>query len=168
MPQLAFSLELKSLSDKGEFSGLASTYGNTDSGGDVVEAGAFTKTLSASKERPLLWQHRDPIGTVSLSDSDKGLCANGKLSLGVQQAREAYELLKDGAVKGMSIGFETVRSDYIGEVRHLRELKLWEISLTPMPMNESAIVTNVKSAHAILIKSALSELRREVLAALEV
>ena len=167
MPNLAFGLELKSLTEQGEFSGLASTYGNVDRGGDIVEPGAFTKTLSASKERPLLWQHRDPVGVVQLSDSPSGLLARGKLSLGVQRAREAYELLRDGVVKGLSIGYETIRSDYQGDVRHLREIKLWEISLTPLPCNELASVTSVKSAHIILVKNALSELRRDVLAAIE-
>jgi len=167
MPQLAFGLELKSLTDKGEFEGLASTYGNCDSGNDVVEPGAFTKTLSASKERPLLWQHSDPVGTVQLSDSPAGLMARGKFTLAVQKARETYELMKDNAVKGMSIGYETIRSDYVGDVRHLRELKLWEVSLTPTPMNELATVTGIKFAQIDSISAALKELRSEVLQALK-
>lgn len=167
MPTIAFGLEIKSLSAEGLFQGLASTYGNIDLGGDVVERGAFVKTLAGGRLRPLLWQHRDPIGTVTLTDTDAGLLADGQLALDVQQAREAMALVKAGAVRGLSIGFEAVRSDYQGDIRHLREIKLWEVSLTHFPMNEAATVRTIKSAQLLQVRSALHELRREVLAGLK-
>jgi uncharacterized protein len=167
MPNQAFTLELKSVSESGEFSGLASVYNVEDLGGDLVEPGAFTKTLAASKARPLLWQHRDPIGTVQLVDTPKALELRGKLSLGVQQAKEAYVLLKDGAVEGISIGYESIRSDFIGGVRHLKEVRLWEVSLVTFPMLPSAQVTEIKSGEILQISSALNSLRGSVLEALK-
>ena len=114
MPIQAFSFEIKSLSDKGQFSGLASTYGNTDEGGDCVMAGAFSRTLAeAGKQRPLLWQHSQPIGLVTLCDTPAGLVADGQLSMGIQLAKDAYELLKDSVIRGMSIGYQTVRDQVV-------------------------------------------------------
>src|SRR4051812_13654054 len=97
--QRAFALELKAVASDGTFTGLASTYGNVDDVGDVCMQGCFTKTLAASKERPLLVDHRDAIGTVELADSPDGLVAKGRLTLAVQKASETYALMKAGAIK---------------------------------------------------------------------
>jgi len=167
MPTLAFPFEIKTATAEGEFEGLAATYGNEDSVGDMIEPGAFTKTLASAKDRPLFWQHSDVVGVVRLEDSPGGLKARGRLTLAVQRAREAYALLKDGAVRGLSIGFETIRSDFIGSVRHLREIKLWEVSLTPLPANEFAGVTAVKSAQLDSIRAALRDFRTEILSAMK-
>jgi HK97 family phage prohead protease len=142
-----FAFEVKSIDDAGVFTGLASTYGNTDQQNEAVMPGAFTKTLLHSKERPLLWQHspHEPIGTVSLSDSPSGLIARGKLSLDIPQAKNAYTLLRDGVINAMSIGFQTIKSDVKSGIRQLTELKLFEVSLVTFPANERALVTSVKS-----------------------
>ncbi len=147
LQQRGFSLEIKSLNDKGEFSGMASVYGEVDLGGDIVESGAFQKSLrDRGNTRPLLWRHDAPIGLATLTDSAKALLIDGKLSMGVQAAREAYELLKDGAVKGLSIGYGSIpeRTVFKDGIRYLQEVKLYEVSLTPVPMLESAAVTSVK------------------------
>ena len=166
--QTAFPFEIKQLTNDGEFEGYASTYGGEpDAVNDIVDKGAFTKTLASSKERPLLWQHRDPIGIVTLADSPAGLKAKGKLTLAVRQAAEAYALLKDRAVQGLSIGFQTIDAIYDGNgVRHLKELKLYEVSLTPFPCNSSAQVAAVKSADLARIHTALQEFKSDVLAVL--
>lgn len=161
--QRAFELELKSLKDSGEFEGFASTYGNVDDVGDLMEAGSFTRTLSTSRERPLLFEHRDAIGRVELSDTASGLIAKGRLSLGVQKARDAYELLKDGVIKAMSIGYETLKADYKGDVRILREVKLWEVSLVTLPANSRAVVTAVKSQQDLArLNNLIQEYRKEI------
>lgn len=69
----------------------------------------------------------------------------GKLVLGVGKAKEAYSLLKAKVLRGLSIGYDAVKSDYKDGVRYLRELKLYEVSLVVLPMNEMATVTAVKS-----------------------
>ena len=160
MPIQAFSFRVKSLNDQGQFSGLASTYGNTDEQGDVVLPGAFARTLAEKgKQRPLLWQHKDPIGLVTLRDSPAGLLADGQLSMGLQLAKDAYVLLKDGVVRGMSIGFQTVRDEISNGVRQLQELKLFEVSLVTFAANEMATVTSVKSLQLDEISRAARELR---------
>ena len=118
MPTKSWEFELKTVSeDTGTFTGRASVYGVTDNGGDVVMPGAFTKTLSDAKQRPLLWQHGEPIGICNLIDTPEALMLEGKLSMGIQQAKDALILMRDGVVKGLSIGFQTVRSDMKDGIR---------------------------------------------------
>jgi HK97 family phage prohead protease len=45
----------------------------------------------------------------------------------------------------MSFGFETLQSSMDGDVRQLKEPRLWEISVVTFPMNESATISSVKS-----------------------
>lgn len=144
-------LDLKKLTETGEFEGYASTFGNVDRGGDVVEAGAFTKTIKrgASKIK-MLFQHdpSQPLGKwLDASEDKRGLWVKGKLNLEVQRAREVLALMKDGAIDSMSIGFRTIKSapgDTAGMFRKLLEVDLWEISLVTFPMNERATVRAVK------------------------
>jgi uncharacterized protein len=150
-----FQFEVKEVSEAGAFAGLASTYGNTDLGGDVVLPGAFTRTLQErGLKRTLLWAHQtqEPIGVASLSDGQDGLSVTGKLTMAVQRAKEVYALLKDGAVGGLSIGFHSARDAMKDGVRQLADLDLYEVSLVAIPMNPRAQVTAVKGADVASIR----------------
>ena len=151
--QLVFESEVKA-DDSGIFSGYASIFGNEDQGNDVVQKGAFTKSL---EERPapkvkMLFQHKtdEPIGVFeNIYEDQKGLFVKGKLALGTQKGRDTYELLKIGALDGMSIGFKAdpTKQGYNENkrgVRTLKEVDLMEISLVTFPMNEEAMVQSVK------------------------
>jgi HK97 family phage prohead protease len=127
---------------------LAATYGNVDLGNDVILPGAFTKTLAERRgEFPLLMGHdlRAPIGSATVTDSPQGLVVKGSLCFGAEGAASAYALLKRGVLKGLSIGYDSLKSTIQNGVRHLSEIKLYEISLTAFPMNEMATVQSVKS-----------------------
>ena len=82
------------------------------------------------RQYPLLWQHdpSNPIGTAKVTDTPQGLQVEGTLLLQDPTALKAYTFMKAGVIKGMSIGFETLQSTMDGDVRQLKELKLWEIS----------------------------------------
>ena len=143
-----FRFSIKSIAPDGTFEGLAATYGNVDLGGDLIEPGAFSKTLAEKNgEVPILWQHdaREPIGLGKLSDTSQGLVVHGELALESPVAQKAYGLLKRGVLKGLSIGYDTIKAQAGEGARRLSELKLWEISLVTFPMNEMAMVTGVKS-----------------------
>jgi HK97 family phage prohead protease len=143
-----FRFEIKSVSESdGSFTGLASTYGNVDQGGDEVMLGAFSKTLRNAKGPfPVLMGHdtHEQIGYAELEDSNAGLVVHGKLVMHTEKAKQAYALMKAKALRGLSIGYDTIRSTVKGSVRQLTELKLYEVSVTPFPMNEMAVVTSVK------------------------
>ena len=138
------------LSDEaGVFTGYASIFNNVDQHGDVVMPGAFRKSLSErGNVVPLLWQHdtTEPVGVLELVEDSKGLrVVRGEINLETARGREAYALLKQGAIKGLSIGYQVVQDGWQGKVRQLKELKLLEVSLVTFPANELASVTAIKN-----------------------
>jgi HK97 family phage prohead protease len=140
------NLELKSIAEDGSFEGLAAVYGNKDLGGDIIEPGAFTKSLAEKAQVPLLYQHdpHEPIGVGTLTDTEQGLAITGKLVLQSDVARKCYALMRAGALKGLSIGYQIVTAAAANGARLLKELKLAEVSIVTFPMNPLAVVTEVK------------------------
>jgi HK97 family phage prohead protease len=140
--------ELKADDGRMEFSGLASTYGNLDHTGDVVLRGAFDATLNGNTKRRLLWQHdiSEPIGVeLDIGSTEQGLHGTWKLSR-TTRGLDAWELLKDGAVDSLSIGYiaDEVEFDDAG-VRLLKSVTLLEVSLVSIPANDLAVVTQLKA-----------------------
>ena len=148
----ALPLELKSApGEDGVFEGYASVFGVVDQGLDVVERGAFAKTIGTRKVK-MLWQHdtAQPIGVwESIAEDDRGLFVKGRLISDVEKGREAMALLKAGAIDSMSIGYRTIEAEASTAngrgVRKLTEIDLFEISLVTFPMLPDAKVTDVKS-----------------------
>lgn len=143
-----FKLKIKQIGETGEFEGYAAVFNNEDMVSDVIEPGAFTKTLQENRNIPILWQHKtdEPIGiTTEITQDQHGLYVKGQLNLATTRGREAYELLKQGAIKGLSIGYDTIKETWINGVRHLKEIRLWEYSLVTFPANQLAQVVAVKS-----------------------
>ena len=152
--QKAFRIELKEIDgEKGVFEGYGNVFGLVDWYREIVEKGAFKKTLadkaSAGKKIVLLWQHdyTQPIGTLEAFEDETGLRVKATLTLGVRAADEAYLLLKSGAIDAMSIGFDVTKDkvDTKTGIRHLIEIRLWEVSLVTFPANEASLVDGVKS-----------------------
>lgn len=142
--------EVKEVSETGAFTGYAAVFNNVDLGGDVIAPGAFTKTIREKTNHPILWGHspREVIGVnKSYREDAKGLYVEGQLVMGVARAKDARELMSAGAVTGLSIGYETVveEFDWDTEIRTLKEVKLWEYSVVPFPMNPEAQIASVKS-----------------------
>ncbi len=128
--------------------GYASLFGLKDQGGDIVQPGAYTRSLQALKSSgrrvKMLWQHdpNQPIGIWDhVAEDARGLYVKGRLLDDVARAREAASLIKAGAIDGLSIGYKTVRSskDTDGQ-RLLSEVELWEVSLVTFPMLAQARV----------------------------
>jgi HK97 family phage prohead protease len=142
-----FNLKVRSVDPDGKFTGIAAVFGNTDLGGDRILPNAFARTLAAGKALPLLWNHdpSQPIGTVKATENSQGLIVEGQLLLSDVTGAKVYNLLKAQVIKGLSIGYETIKSAFVDDVRELQELKLWEVSVCTFPMNESAMVTGIKS-----------------------
>ena len=141
--------------DERKFVGYASTFGNEDRVGDVVEKGAFNKSLNRhtrEKTMPAMLLHHDlhrPIGRwTTMSEDEKGLYVEGTLTKGVRDADEAYALLQDGAINSMSIGYYVNDEEWDSKARvnRLKEIELHEVSLVTIPANSAALVTSVKDA----------------------
>ena len=139
---------------KGMFSGYASIFGNKDLGNDVVVKGAFQKSIRAKGARKIkmLFQHdtKEPIGVYTKVREDaQGLYVEGKLAMQTQKGREVYELMKMGAIDGLSVGYRVDAKGYSyddrGKKRYLKQVDLMEISAVTFPMNPRARVNAVKA-----------------------
>lgn len=142
------SLELKA-DEAGLIEGYGSVFDVVDQGGDIVAQGAFTRSLQSGRRAKMLMQH-DPAQVVGvwdeMAEDGNGLRVKGRLLTTVEKGREAYELVKAGALDGLSIGYRTVKSMDRGGRRVIMQADLWEVSLVTFPMNEAARIDAVKAA----------------------
>jgi HK97 family phage prohead protease len=152
-------------SDFFRFKGLASTFGNVDFGGDIVQPGAFAKTIRELRSNarpipdlpeekrllPILWQHniREPIGSfVKLKETNEGLEVEG-----VMPRTDTFvdvrviPQMRVGSVGEMSIGYMSEKFTIDrNDNRLLEEVKLYETSLVTIAMNPKALVSEMKGA----------------------
>lgn len=144
--------------DKGEFTGYGSVFGNKDFGNDIVMPGAFSKSILQKGARgvKMLYQHKadEPIGVYDeIVEDKKGLKVKGRLAMGTQRGREVYELMKMGALSGLSIGYRVDSKGYSyednGRKRLLKDVDLMEISAVTFPMNTRATIQSVKATKTI-------------------
>lgn len=157
METKTFEFEIKELNEEGKFSGYLSVFGNMDAGGDIVDAGAFKKTLREKKRFPLNWGHRPSnpdlvVGSFAAEEDAKGLKAEGEFFIDLEGGKKAYltakKLFAKGIKIGLSMGYKTMK--HMNEtidgmfVRRLKEVKLREGALTLFPMNELALMGAIK------------------------
>jgi HK97 family phage prohead protease len=145
-------LEIKGVDeDSRELTGIASTP-SADRYGDVVEPKGAEFTLPL----PFLWQHNasQPIGHVTKAKVLKdGIEVVVKLvksdEPGTLKDRldEAWQSIKLGLVRGLSIGFTSKEHSYIEETYGIHFLKWnWlELSAVTIPANQEASITSIKS-----------------------
>ncbi|MBX8785270.1 HK97 family phage prohead protease [Ochrobactrum sp. GRS2] len=147
------TIEAEAVTEEGIISGYASRFNIEDQGGDVVVPGAYLKSLSI-RHPLMLWSHNidQPIGKwLKIEEDAIGLRVEGQIALSTVKGRETYDLLKMGALKGLSIGYRTLKSELQGTARLLKEVALYEISVTPLPMQDEAGIDAVKSIAAIIL-----------------
>jgi hypothetical protein len=173
---LPLQIETKRLDgDEWTVSGYASTY-DRDLGDDVVQPGAFQKSLGNGRPVRFLYGHdqRQVLGkTLELKEDERGLFgrfAISKTALGT----DVRTLLKDGALDSFSIGYLPGETEFDKKagVRKIKELELLEVSVVGIPMNPGALVTSVKAAdYAAMplddVLAALTEHRTAALAAVK-
>lgn len=163
----SYALQVKA-SDDGTIEGYGSVFGVLDKYDDIIANGAFAESLSAHKSAgtmpAMLWQHdaTEPIGVWDeMSEDGSGLRVKGRLALDTDSGRKAHSLLKMKAINGLSVGFISKQWAYNPEtnVRTLKEIDLWEVSLVTFPANAKARVTTIKSAELETPKDAERALR---------
>lgn len=147
MNELDFPLDVKAIDADGSIEGIAAGYGNVDHGGDVIIPGAATKSLMGRASMPMLLFHdqRRPVGVWrEFTETAEGLHVKGRFAMSTDAGRDAHAMTKDGALAGLSVGYQTLRDKLVGKARHLLEVALHEISLVTIPMNGKALITSVK------------------------
>ena len=152
LSKLEVPFEVKAADDVGNFEGYAAVFNNVDLGEDVILPGAFTRVKTTRSGRLKLALFHDLtrlVGSAEFRQDDHGLFIKGKVNTNVSYARDAYELMKDGTLDSMSIGFNTIEDAIetrAGQsVRVIKQAELWEASIVPFGMNPEAQVTSVKS-----------------------
>lgn len=158
-------------SQSNRITGYASVFGIADQTGDFVMKGAFAKSLNAFSDAQnsikMLWQHdpTQPIGIWErIYEDEIGLKVEGRILTSLSKGQEAATLLKNGVIDGLSIGYQTKRSQQTPKGRALLELELWEISLVTFPMLPEARVGlsdegELVSELAALVHAARAELQ---------
>jgi HK97 family phage prohead protease len=107
---------------------------------------------------PFLWQHRhdQPIGTVKFdTPTAEGINFEARLpqvdDAGILKDRidEAWQSIKLGLVRAVSIGFRPIEYSFIdgGGIR-FAESEVYELSAVTIPANASAVMTSIKSIDA--------------------
>jgi uncharacterized protein len=160
--------EIKSIEGR-TVTGIFSVFGNVDSYGDIVEAGAFRKTLRERKGKFFhLWQHNFYEPPIARVDDVKELSrdeipqyilkafpeATGAMEvtrtyLDTPRANEVLTGIKDGVPYEMSFGFDAIPDKTKYEetdgkrIRKLKELKLYETSDVLWGANGATIASKV-------------------------
>jgi HK97 family phage prohead protease len=113
-----------------------------------IRPGAFTKTLKENgSEVKMLFNHgRDsemPLGPIThMKEDDKGLYVEGRIS-DTTLGRDIKELIRDGAMDGMSIQFESKQEGWNDDrtERYIQQVRLYELGPVVFPANVAATAT---------------------------
>jgi HK97 family phage prohead protease len=151
------------IGNDGTFTGYAYVFGVVAKGhNEMIVPGAFTATIDQWKAKaesgganvPVLRNHNDaqPIGVIEdMLQDDKGLWVRGKLVLGTDDADEVQKLSDAGALGGMSIGFVANKTEKIGDITHLSEVDLHEVSFVVFPAIETAMVDGMINLYDAMV-----------------
>jgi HK97 family phage prohead protease len=150
----AIDLNVKSLTEDGKIEGYLNTFDHIDRIGDNTQKGAFSKSIKRIKDSgnvlPMLFGHNhEKVAGVwtEIYEDEKGLYGKGQLNLDTQLGQELYSNIKMGAIKGISIGYFEVDTEFDSKSgsKLLKELDLIEASIVLLPCNEQSQVEVVKS-----------------------
>lgn len=147
------ALQIKSVTDTDDeriITGIATTP-STDRDDDILEPMGAKFTLPI----PLLSHHNhsQPIGEVIQAEVTAGgilitakiakIDEEGKLK---ERIDEAWQSIKSGLIKGLSVGFKIKEYSYIENSwgLHIKEWEWWELSIVTIPANADAVITSIK------------------------
>jgi len=128
--------------------GYAAVFGPpADSDGDIIEQGAFTRTLALSAQLPLFYGHANligpwamPIGVATrIYQDDWGLYFTAQLAT-TSEAAEVMTNIELGSINGMSFTYDVVRSYERNGITYLTDLELYELSPVVYPANPATRV----------------------------
>tara|TARA_R100000742_G_C4273968_1_gene93734 strand:- start:566 stop:1276 length:711 start_codon:yes stop_codon:yes gene_type:complete len=128
--------------------GYGSVFGNKDSDNDIIEKGAYKRTIKNNGSRvKYLYQHdiTKPIGKMKeLYEDEKGLVFVAEVPK-TTFGNEILELMKYGVIDENSVGIMPVKKDYDADgIRMIKEVKLYEISAVTIAANDEAKILEVK------------------------
>ena len=136
---------------------------------DIMEKGAFSKTLAERKEKVKVCLNHNIYNLVGklvdAKEDDYGLFCEIKVS---DAESELKTKIRERIYTDFSFGFQIVKADFEEKedgtyYRHVREVKLYEISIVTFPRHEGAVITDVKSKQEAgqIIESLLAQETKE-------
>lgn len=148
------TLKVKEISENGDtrtITGIASTP-KQDRDNDIMDMEGAQFALPM----PLLWQHKhnEPIGEVTAATVTSDgieitativkIDDDGPLK---NRIDEAWQSIKSGLVKGLSIGFRLLEYQYLDDSYglHIKEWEWYELSAVTIPANPDGKITSVKN-----------------------
>lgn len=148
------TLKVKEISEDGDtrtITGIASTP-KQDRDNDIMDMEGAQFALPM----PLLWQHKhnEPIGEVTaatvttdgieITATIVKIDDDGPLK---NRIDEAWQSIKSGLVKGLSIGFRLLEYQYLDDSYglHIKEWEWYELSAVTIPANPDGKITSVKN-----------------------
>lgn len=142
--------------------GYAAMFGNEDQGDDVIEAGAFKRTLAERGSEVVYCPSHDwsayaadvPAVPVEIREDSRGLFTASQFLLDTAKGKDAYTVIAAYQERdrpfGMSIGYMPIEFDIEINteeetwIRRLKDCELFEYGHVLVPMNRAARTTNVK------------------------
>jgi HK97 family phage prohead protease len=161
MEMQAFDLELRT-DDEGEgtFEGHAAIFDKVNSHREIVKRGAFKESVTSRglKGIKMFFGHdrNMPIGKwTEIREDKKGLFVRGQLLMQLEKAKEAFLLMREEILDGLSIGFRIVEDSFDRENEQiiLHKIDLREVSLVTMPSASEALITKVRDASPEEVRS---------------
>ena len=135
---------------------------------EVIEPGAFRRSIDSRNDIKLLWNHStsDVLGstrakTMKLYEDARGLRVEADLP-NTTLGRDAAELLRRGDVDSMSFGFSVPSGgdewSADGMTRTLKSVRLHEVSIVAFPAySETAGTTSVRALETVAKRAQVSE-----------
>jgi HK97 family phage prohead protease len=150
-------LDVKSVDNEKRIIRGTATTPTPDRMGDIVEP----LGVEFQNPMPLLWQHQadKPVGTVKFDKPTKsGITFEAQLAQidepGTLKDRidEAWQSVKAGLVRAVSIGFRALEEAYDREIGgwHFLRSEVLELSLVTIPANADATISQIKSIDTAL------------------
>jgi len=130
--------------------GYGATFNDIDDGDDQIKQGSFLETLVERAGRiAFCFQHdiHNAVGKILVINEDvKGLF----LSVMISAAEDDLQIkIKEEIYKEMSIGYKVIESHYEQingkNIRVITKIKLYEVSIVTIAMNEYATIDSMKS-----------------------
>ena len=137
--------------------GYFASFGNKDSDDDIIEKGAFSKSIKdrgvdsdAMNKVAYLWQHdmKEPLGKLEvLTEDDNGLYFEAKVS-DFELGDRVLAQYKDGTLNQHSIGFryieDKIKFDKEADAFIVKEVNLFEGSVVTLGANPNTPFTGIK------------------------
>lgn len=127
-------------------SGYASVFNVADQHNDIILESAFLPIKNTQNVK-FLWQHdfSKPIGIIqSVLEDNYGLKIEAAINSKIEVGKEAIELIRQGAVDGLSVGFNIETSNYNSlNQRVITKAKLMEVSVVTFPANFHAKIYHI-------------------------